>query len=648
MLKYDQVILGGGLSGLVCGILLAKAGQKVCIVEKNKELGGAISTLKLETNLGKKIDVNKSLFTLLKLEPKSSTYEVLKKCGVTDEIELLTIDNLYSVKSVERTYQVPYDYSSYCDILSMEYRQNSQDIEKFFALLVKYNKKRNKRGSYVFVDLINYTAFEFLYKHVPNEEFIKEFGLTLFDLGLSLREVNAFEYLNHLLDLLFGKRYYIKGGNKPLINSLIKNFLVHGGVIKRDYEVTDFIFNKNKGYMVCNYRGDNIFAKNFICTFSPVYFVEEIVKGVDLGIKFLERKFRDVCPSTSKTIIYFSLSSNEQIFTNYEFKITNVQVEGDDEVSSFINTLSNIRLYNMNFIESRLDSQHEGYIVIEFEDEITNWPKYESEKYFARQERIVEVIKNVLDTYFLNLSSKIVDHFMYTPHDIKKHTNSTDGSTNGFRSDKYINKMFHDESFSAIENIHFIGAFTYPGSGFNNIIDGAAHFCTRYLENRSTELYTKDNKYRFPLLYLVLLIFPWALLVTDPTLNSYESVLLTINRGILAIISTLIINKIKPKGGFNQLEVGTIIYSVFYIAMVLLDVELYTDNLMEFGIISIGFMFLWNIKKRPCTISYTQHKYDGNIFSFDEYFQYNRFLSVLIALILISTMTIILVLKEVL
>ena len=37
---YDAIIIGAGISGLVCGCYLAKAGMKVLIVEKNAKPGG--------------------------------------------------------------------------------------------------------------------------------------------------------------------------------------------------------------------------------------------------------------------------------------------------------------------------------------------------------------------------------------------------------------------------------------------------------------------------------------------------------------------------------------------------------------------------------------------------------------------------------
>ncbi|MGJ1204198.1 phytoene desaturase family protein [Sphingobacterium lactis] len=41
---FDVVVMGSGLGGLVTGLLLAKAGKKVCILEKNNQYGGNLQT----------------------------------------------------------------------------------------------------------------------------------------------------------------------------------------------------------------------------------------------------------------------------------------------------------------------------------------------------------------------------------------------------------------------------------------------------------------------------------------------------------------------------------------------------------------------------------------------------------------------------
>ncbi len=48
--KYDAIIVGGGHNGLVCGAYLAKAGKKVCVVERRDVLGGAACTQELWPN----------------------------------------------------------------------------------------------------------------------------------------------------------------------------------------------------------------------------------------------------------------------------------------------------------------------------------------------------------------------------------------------------------------------------------------------------------------------------------------------------------------------------------------------------------------------------------------------------------------------
>lgn len=45
--KYDTIIIGGGHNGLVCAAYLAKAGRKVCVLERRHVLGGCATTEEL-------------------------------------------------------------------------------------------------------------------------------------------------------------------------------------------------------------------------------------------------------------------------------------------------------------------------------------------------------------------------------------------------------------------------------------------------------------------------------------------------------------------------------------------------------------------------------------------------------------------------
>src|SRR5947209_13036189 len=47
MPDYDAVIVGSGVNSLACGALLARGGWRVCVLERNDWLGGAIKTEEL-------------------------------------------------------------------------------------------------------------------------------------------------------------------------------------------------------------------------------------------------------------------------------------------------------------------------------------------------------------------------------------------------------------------------------------------------------------------------------------------------------------------------------------------------------------------------------------------------------------------------
>jgi all-trans-retinol 13,14-reductase len=48
---YDVVIVGSGLGGLLCGVVLAKEGMKVCILEKDQQIGGCLQTFSVQKTI---------------------------------------------------------------------------------------------------------------------------------------------------------------------------------------------------------------------------------------------------------------------------------------------------------------------------------------------------------------------------------------------------------------------------------------------------------------------------------------------------------------------------------------------------------------------------------------------------------------------
>ena len=75
---YDAVIIGAGHNGLVCGAYLAKAGLKVCVLERRSVLGGAAATEELWPGF----KISPAAFVMSLMQPKIVDDLELKKFGL--------------------------------------------------------------------------------------------------------------------------------------------------------------------------------------------------------------------------------------------------------------------------------------------------------------------------------------------------------------------------------------------------------------------------------------------------------------------------------------------------------------------------------------------------------------------------------------
>ena len=85
--KYDVVIVGSGLGGLVSGIILAKEGRSVCVLEKNQQFGG-----NLQTFVRDKTIFDTGVHYIGGLSEGQNLYQYFNYLGIIDDIELKKLD----------------------------------------------------------------------------------------------------------------------------------------------------------------------------------------------------------------------------------------------------------------------------------------------------------------------------------------------------------------------------------------------------------------------------------------------------------------------------------------------------------------------------------------------------------------------------
>src|SRR5687768_17824906 len=87
MHNYDVVFIGSGLGGLTCGAILSKNGYKVCVLEKNKQIGGCLQTFTRDRTI-----FDSGVHYVGGLEPGQNMYQIFKYLGIMEKLNLKRLD----------------------------------------------------------------------------------------------------------------------------------------------------------------------------------------------------------------------------------------------------------------------------------------------------------------------------------------------------------------------------------------------------------------------------------------------------------------------------------------------------------------------------------------------------------------------------
>src|SRR5689334_1866227 len=87
MERYDIIIIGSGMGGLVCGDILSREGYRVCILEKNKQIGGSLQTYARD-----KVVFDSGVHYIGALEKGQNLYQVFTYLGLMNKLKLRKMD----------------------------------------------------------------------------------------------------------------------------------------------------------------------------------------------------------------------------------------------------------------------------------------------------------------------------------------------------------------------------------------------------------------------------------------------------------------------------------------------------------------------------------------------------------------------------
>ena len=268
--KYDIVIIGSGLGGLVSAIILAKEGKSVCVLEKNNQYGGNLQTFVREKRI-----FDTGIHYIGGLEKGQNLHKYFSYIGIMDHLKLKKMDDN------------GFDIISFGD--GTEY-PHAQGYENFVQqLLVHFPDEEKTIRTYL--DQLNYTCDSFpLYNLKRGGGYQNE-----------ILSINAKDYLDELTDneklkaVLAGSNFLYAGiadktpfyvhalsvnsyiqsawrcinGGSQITKQLIKQLRKYGGEVYKHREVVAFDFEDGKLTTVKTRNGEKFYGDLFISNIEP-------------------------------------------------------------------------------------------------------------------------------------------------------------------------------------------------------------------------------------------------------------------------------------------------------------------------------------------------------------------------------------------
>ena len=493
MEQFDSIIIGSGAGGLATAICLARAGQKVLVLEQHDVPGGWCHSFLLK---GQRF--SPGVHYIGGLDKGQSTSKLYEGLGVANDMVFFRMN----AKGYEHCWignekiDMPAGIAELDKTLANRFPKERTRLQKYLTLIRQVSrevqlvpkmngfwdnitipfrtKHMGKYGLFSLKRVIDWHIKDPLLKAVLNVQ-CGDHGLPPFKASFAVHCT--------VMDHYFDGAYYPMGGGAGIVKAMTNAVKKHGGEIRIKQRVKKIIIQDRQAIGVELEDGKQIMAKTIVSNADPMITYSQLV-GKEHISSGLAKKLSRTKFSVTSLMLFLTLDldvkkagldsgniwmlKNENIDALY-FDMTAQNILAGDEFPALFISCTTLK------DPSSFNGRYHNLEVITFIDydsfrEFNGKDEHHGDAYTRHKERICEKMINSIEKVIPGAKQKIVQMELGTPKTNQFYLNTTNGNVYGTEKSFFQVGPFSFKNKSEIKNLYLCGAST-----LSHGVGGATH-----------------------------------------------------------------------------------------------------------------------------------------------------------------------------
>lgn len=444
--EFDIVIIGSGMGGLICADILGREGYRVCVVEKNKQIGGC-----LQTYVRNKTIFDSGVHYIGGLGKGQNLYQVFKYLGIIDKLKLQKLDedcfDKIMIGDEQKEYIFAQGYENFINRLLPDFPDEEAAIRKYCDTIISicskfplYNLREG--GSFSEKSSVLEIAAKPFIESLTNNKTLQEVLVGNSMLYVLEGDKTPFYVHAMILNSYIESSWKCVDGGSIIARLLAKNIREHGGEIIRNTRVDEIIIEEGNAAGIRTCTGRVIKAKKVISNAHPTvtlqllksniirpsyrHRLESLENGIgsfQVNIVFKKDRFLynrhnyyfkekdhawDMAEHTEENwplgySLFFSASSKSDVYAD---SLTILACMRFNEVEKWAGTFNTVA-----------DENHRG----------TSYEEFKTQK--------AEILISLVEKKFPGIRGQIQNYYTSTPLTYRDYTGSINGSMYGIAKD---------------------------------------------------------------------------------------------------------------------------------------------------------------------------------------------------------------------